>query len=70
MNLENKICNAFTYIEFDHSFDNYEQADTEGRGVMKLLAHWATVKEDYEDLSDYMSDQTITKMQAYVIAEM
>ncbi len=70
MSLENRICNAYAYIEFNYSFDDYEQADTEMRGIMKLIEHWSTIKKDYEDLSLYMSDQSIREMQDYIISEM
>lgn len=70
MSLENLICNAYTFIEFGKSFDNYYNASFNGElSEEEAKARWESVKSDYKEVFHYMSDNSLMEVQQFVIME-
>lgn len=70
--MENLICSAYTYIEFGGDFEEYKNDPynlKDGASIEALVIHWKQVCEDYEHLSEYMSDDAIRQAQQFVINE-
>lgn len=70
MKLENLICSAFTYLEFDKNFDKYYQDNSNWKDDLRdidIKSNWDTAKCDYELLSRYMDDRSIKQAQRLII---
>lgn len=71
MSLENLICNAYTFIEFGKSFDNYYNDSLACCDLSEKEAktRWESVKSDYKEVSHYMSDKSLKEVQQFIIKE-
>lgn len=70
--MENKICNAYAYFfEFNKDFNlylkTYSGAGYKSKSVAK---QWNQNEEDYNTLSEYMSDEAIKQAWDFVINEL
>ena len=71
--LENLICNAYTVIEYDFSFEKYySDPCNERKFETEKAAHkwWETLKKDYKFVSESLTDNTIIEMQQFIIREL
>ena len=68
--MENLVCNAYAYIEYKKSFDNFYDGDRDNLSLEILKGYWRDIKKDYYALSAYMTDEAITQAQKFVIEEL
>ena len=70
--MENVICSAYTYLEFEKDFNKYQEDRIiykQGYTKEELKANWQDVLNSYEKVSFYMSDAAIIEAQQLVINE-
>lgn len=65
--MENLICNAYAYIEYQGSYAIYRRADNESRSLEQLKQDWATIEDAYNKVSEYMPDKAIAQAQQLVM---
>ena len=66
----NIVCNAHAYVnEFDKELDKMEEAHFGDEFSEALTAdmHFATIKADYDFLSERFTDEEIAEMQEFVM---
>ena len=70
--LENIICNAYTVIEYDFSFEKYYNTpcnNNEFETKQDAWKWWETLEKDYKIVSGFLTDNTIIEMQQFIISE-
>ena len=68
--MEDLICTAYTYIEFDKSFLKYKNNNRNlGYTEEDLKSNWVEVIAAYSTVSEYMADGSIKQAQALVMGE-
>ncbi len=69
MKLEDLVCNAYAYLEFDCDFDKYYNEQDQALGYKQCVSNWKACKADYRKLNEYMGDHAIAEMWEFVIQE-
>ena len=69
--MENLICSAYTYLEFNKDYNLYlEEYSRYGYTSEDNKNGWEDVRASYVKVSEYMSDEAITQAQELVIQEL
>lgn len=67
--MENLICNAYTVLEFNFSFEKYLNDNRDMLDEEEHEENWNVCLEAYETVSQYMTDDAIKQAQALVMGE-
>lgn len=67
--MENDICLAYTFIEFNKNFDTYynQSSKYEDQTERAAKARWRDIKIIYKKMSKFMSDESIIQAQKAVM---
>lgn len=67
--MENLICNAYTVLEFNFSFEKYLNDNRDMLDEEEHEENWNVCLEAYETVCQYMTDDAIKQAQALVMGE-